>query len=301
MKILIYRSAKPVNNSLSAGGCHVLKRDWINYGEPMNEDTTIKERLPKAHLYFTIRELLIIAFLALLAVLTGTFAPKYLHLGDGGIVPTITHGILKLPGPGTGLMIFGGALCFCLVLGLMLIKKPWTAVVMSVLIIAIDLLIGQETVSAIPLNIHSLDVILFIAIIIEVLAMLSWEKPPLKYGVPVILAGLGAITLFVYLSGQDKIGYVIIAILAFCFALIFYRYPVKYLAACAIANMYYILHFWIFCGDSVAARFPATPILIPVILCAGIVGGVLFATAAYGVDMLLKCYVGDDSEDSRTS
>jgi hypothetical protein len=267
----------------------------------MNENTTHKEKLPKPHLYFTPRELLIIGFLAFLAVLTGTFAPKYLHLGDGGIVPTITHTILKLPGPGTGLMFFGGALCFWLILGLLLIKKPWTAAVMSVLVIALDLLIGQESVSAIPMSVHSLDVILFIGIIIEVLAMLSWEKPPLKYVVPGILAGLGAITLLVYLSGQNKTGYVILAILAFCYALIFYRYPMKYLAAGAIATMYYILHFWMFCGDSLAARFPATPVLIPIILCAGIVGGVLFATAAYGIDMLLKIYMDHDSGKTKIS
>jgi chromate transport protein ChrA len=145
------------------------------------------------------------------------------------------------------------------------------------------------------MSVHSLDVILFIAIIIEVLALLSWDKPLLKYIIPVILAVLGAITLFVYLSGQDKIGYVIIAILAFCFALVFYRYPMKFLAACAIANMYYILHFWMFCGDSLAARFPATPVLVPIILCAGIVGGFLFTTAAYGVDMLMKSYMDQDS------
>lgn len=264
----------------------------------MTQEIKQKERTSKPAIYFTIRELSIIFMLAILAALSGTFAPKDLHLGDGGLVPTLTHGILKLPGPGTGLMFFGGALCLFLVLGMLLVKKPWTAITISVIVIALDLLIGQETVSAIPMSFHSLDVIFILAIIIELLPLLSWEKPPLQYIVPAILACLGASALLLYVSGQDKIGYLIIAFIAFCYTIICYKYPMKYLLAGMIATMYYILHFWIFCGNSLAAGFPASPLLIPLILCAGAVGGALFTTAAYVIDILIRTYTGQGYGDA---
>jgi hypothetical protein len=270
----------------------------------MNKEQTLQERIAKLTGYYSLREGGIIAILAILAVFSGIYAPKYLL--PGGSVPTLMHTILKLPGPGAGIMVFGGTLCFCLVLGLLLINKPGTAVVMSLLVIAIDLLIGQQPVSAVSLNFHSLDVILFVAIIIEILALLPLDKVPLKYVMPILLAGLGTITLYLFITGQAKmgengaaatdfpLGYVIIAILALCYAIICYRYPVKYLAACAIANMYYILHFWLFFGKSFAVRFPAAPDIILVLLCVAAVGGVLFATAAYGIDLLLKMYMGTE-------
>jgi hypothetical protein len=273
----------------------------------MNEELTIKDKLSKIIGYFPFREWVIIAFLAILAVISGVYAPTYLL--PGGSVPTLMHAVMKLPGPGAGIMVFGGTLCFSLVLGLLLIKKPGTAVVMSLLVIAIDLLIGKQPVIVVSLNLHSLDVILFVAIIIELLALLSWDKAPSKYVMPLLMAGLGVITLYLFLTGQAKmpgsatatdfpIGYVVVGILALCYAIICYCYPVKYLAACAIANMYYILHFWLFFGDSFASRFPASPDIIPVLLCVATVGGVLFATAAYGVDLIWKSYAGQSSGDA---
>ena len=271
----------------------------------MNEELINKEKISKLSGYFSFREWIIIVSLAILAVLTGVYAPTYLL--PGGSVPTLMHAVMKLPGPGAGIMVFGGTLCFSLVLGLLLIKKPGTAVTMSLLIIAIDLLVGKQPVSAVSLNLHSLDVILFVAILIEILALLSWEKAPLKYIMPILLGGLGAITFYLFFTGQAKmgesgamatvfpLGYVIIAMVALCYAIICYRYPVKYLAVCVIANMYYILHFWLFFGKSFATRFPAAPDIILVLLCVAAVGGVIFATAAYGVDMLWKMYSGTEN------
>jgi hypothetical protein len=265
---------------------------------------TIKENVSKLSGYFSFREWIIIACLAILAVITGVYAPVYLLPGGG--VPTLMHQIMKLPGPGAGIMVFGGTLCFSLVLGLLLIKKPGTAIVISLLVIAIDLLMGKQPVVVVSLNLHSLDVILFVAVIIEILALFSWEKTPLKYVMPVLLAGLGAITFCLFSTGQAKmsggavatvfpIGYVITAILALCYAVICYRYPVRYLAACAIANMYYILHFWLFFGKSFAVQFPTAPDITLVLLCVAAVGGVLFATAAYGVNKLSKVYGGAEN------
>ncbi len=196
-------------------------------------------------------------------------------------------------------MVFGGILCFWLVLGLLLVKKPGTAVVMSLLVIAIDLLTAGETAT-----VQTLDVLLFVAIIIEVISLLPVEKSPLKNVMPVLLAVLGAIILFLLVTGAAKVGengsaatefplgYAVIGILALCYAFVCYRYPVKYLAACAIANMYYMLHFWLFWGVTFADRLPVSPDIVPVLLCVAATGGVLFATAAYGIVLLTNLYGG---------
>jgi len=251
----------------------------------------------KSTAYFSFRELGIIALLAVMAVLSGTYAPMYLL--PGGSIGGFVHGFLVLPGPGAGVLIFGGILCFWLTLGLLFIKKPGTAIVISLLVIAIDLLVGQQAVS-----IHAIDVVLFVAIIVEILAVLPLEEAPWKHIVPVVLAILGAITLFLFITGQAKmgengaaatafpLGYVVIGMISLCYAVICYRYPAKYLSACAIANMYYILHFWLFWGASFGARFPVSLDIIPVLLCVAAVGGVVFATVAYLIDLLWKMYLG---------
>lgn len=279
----------------------------MNSGDEHMTFEKISENLKRYVNYFTFRDLVIIFFLAILAVITGTFAPDY--IAQGG-VPTIMHGILKLPGPGAGIMLFGGTLCFSFVLGLLLIRKPRTAVVMSLLVIAMDLVIGKQAVVVVSMNFYSLIIILVIAVMIEGLARLHWENRPLKLVIPVVLAGLGLITLYLFLTGQVKmpggataattfpIGYVITALLALAFAIICYRYPLKYFAGCAIATMYYILHFWLFFGKSFASSFPASPDIIPVLFCVAAVGGVLFAALAYGIDTLGKIYFGMDKSGS---
>lgn len=256
--------------------------------------------------YFTVSQLGIILVLSVLAAVSGALVPSYLFPDNR--ISDIVYGILAMPGPGAGVLIFGGILCFWLVLGLRLLKKPGTAVVMSMLIIAIDLLIGGETAS-----VQTLDVLLFVALIIEVLAMLPFGKAPLANVMPVVLGGLGAITLLLVFAGEARVGengtaatgfpfgYVVIGILALCYAAVCYRYPVKYLSACAFANMYYMLHFWLFWGASFAARFPATLDLIAVLLCVAAVGGILSATVAYGIDLLVKKYTGHRQGDAGIS
>lgn len=260
---------------------------------------TGKEKKPTG--YFSFRELGIIALLSILAVFSGTYAPVYLL--PGGSISGFVHGFLMLPGPGAGVFVIGGILCFWLVLGLLLVKKRGTAVVMSLLVVAIDLLIGTQAIS-----IHAIDVIVIVAVIIEILTMLPLENTPLKYVTPALLAVFGATTLLLFLAGQAKmgengalatsfpLGYVVISLVALCYAVICYRHPAKYLAASAIANMYYILHFWLFWGSSFAGRVPVALDIIPVLLCVAAVGGVLFASGAYAIDLLVKAY--SKTEDS---
>ena len=269
-----------------------------------NTDMAGTEKKPTS--YFSFGELGIIALLAVLAVLSGTYAPQYL-LG-GGDLSGFVYGNLKLPGPGAGVLVFGSILCFWLMLGLLIVKKPGTAMVMSVIVIALNLFISGEIAT-----VQALDVILFVAAIIEVLVLLPFGKAPLNYAMPVLMAGLGTITLFLAFAGQAKVGengaavtglppgYVIIGILALCYAIVCYRYPVDCFAACAGANMYYILHFWLFWGTSFAGRLPVSPDIIPVLFCGTAVGGVLAATGAYGIDLIRVRYAGHSAGNVRIS
>jgi hypothetical protein len=261
----------------------------------MTNEKITNDRFRRIREYFSPKEWGIIVLLSVLTVIIGTVLPRYLVADGKGIMPAFVHGILKFPSPSAGFIVFGGLLCFWFILGLLLIRKPWTAIVMSILVMAIDFLIGQQPVPITPTNLHSLDAIMLVAIIIEILTLFSWEKSPLKYVMPVILAGFGAIILFVYftVSGQDRIGYVLIAILAFGYAVVCYQHPLKFLAAGTIASMCYLGHFWIFFSASVKTlNWSPTMDITLVHLCIVAVGGALFATVAYGVEKLLKSYTG---------
>ena len=260
----------------------------------------------KSTSYFSFMELGIIGLLAVLAVISGTYVPQYLLAG--GDLSGFVYGTLVLPGPGAGVLVFGSILCFWLILSLLLVQKPGTAIVISVIVIALNLFISGETAT-----IQALDALLIVAAIIEVLVLLPFGNVPLKYAMPVLMTGLGAITLFLAITGQAKVGesgtaatgfplgYVTIGILALCYAIVCYRYPVDYFAACAGANMYYILHFWLFWGTSFAGRLPVSPDIIPVLFCVTAVGGLLAATGAYGTDLLCKRYAGHSSGNVRIS
>jgi len=246
-------------------------------------------------IYFTVREIGILVLLSVLAALTGALVPSYLFPEDR--VSAIVYGALGLPGPGAGVLIFGSILCFWLVLGLLVIKKTGSAVVMSVLIIAIDLLFGQQSVT-----LNTLDVFVFVALILEIVSLLPKKKMVLDRALPVVLSGLGAYTLFLVITGRAKTGetdvavtgfpagYVIIGILALLFGIVCYRYPVRYFFGGAVANMYYALHFWLFWGISFGDRLPVSPEVIPVIFCIAGTGGGFLAAAAYGIDLTLQMY-----------
>jgi hypothetical protein len=244
-------------------------------------------------IYFNLKELGLILLLSVLAAVSGALVPSYLF--PEGTISDFVYATLGLPGPGAGVLVFGSILCFWLLVGLILVKKPGTAVAMAVAIIAFDLLFGNQVVV-----LQIMDVLLFVALIIEAICLLPADRQPWKNILPVCLAGLGLVTLALALFGQAKQGeadiavtqfplvYYIFGILGLCYALICYRYPVKYLLAAGIANMYYILHFWLFWGDGFASRFPPDPAMIPVLLLVVLLGGVLSASMAYGVKLILK-------------
>jgi hypothetical protein len=251
---------------------------------------------PENSIYFNLKELGIILVLSLLAAVSGALVPSVLF--PEGRISDIVYGTLKLPGPGAGVLIFGGILCFWLLLGLILVKKPGTAAAMSMVLIAFDLLFGSQTVI-----IQSLDVLFIVAIIIEAVCLIPVERMPWKNILPFCLAVLSLMTLVLMLLGQAKQGetdiplaqfpmvYCIFGLLGLCFAFICYRYPVNYLVAAGLANMYYMLHFWLFWGDGFASRFPPDLAMVPVLLLVALLGGVISASAAYGLELLRDRYL----------
>ena len=249
-------------------------------------------------IYFTLREMGFIIVLSVLAAMSGALVPSWLFPEDR--ISDFVYGVLGLPGPGAGVFIFGGILCFWLLAGLILVKKP--AVAMSVVIIAFDLLFGNQVIL-----LQTIDVLLFVALIIEALCLLPADSKPWKYMLPVLFTILSIVTLSLAFLGQAKQGesdsivtqfpvvYCIFGILGLCYALICYRYPVQFFLAAGIANMYYMLHFWLFWGDGFASRFPPDPAMIPVLLLGALLGGVVSASVASGVDLLRKIYRGTDT------
>jgi len=251
------------------------------------------ETIPGEGVYFSIKEIGIILALSVLAALTGALVPSYLF--PEGTISSFVYDTLSLPGPGAGVFVFGSILCFWLLIGLILVKKPGTAVAMATVLVAIDLLFGIQAVI-----IQSLDVLLIVAIIIEVVCHFMQQHTVWDYFPPAALAVLSVITLVIALSGhaeqgeenlplaQFPAGYCIFAILGLCCAFLCYRYPGKYFVAAGLANMYYLLHFWLFWGDDFASRFPPDPAMVPVLLLVVLVGGIIAASAAYCIEYLLK-------------
>ncbi|MDD1694213.1 MAG: hypothetical protein LUQ71_05765 [Methanoregula sp.] len=244
-------------------------------------------------IYFSLGELGLILLLSVLAALTGAIIPSLLF--PEGKISDFVYTTLGLPGPGAGVFVFGSILCFWLLTGLVLVKKPGTAVAMSVVIIAFDLLLGTQVVL-----VQTMDVLLFVALIIEAACIFPVERGPGKNILPVILALSGTTTIITALIGQAKLGeadsvvtgfpwsYYLFGILGICSAYFCYRYPVRYLVAAGLANMYYMLHFWFFWGEEFASRFPPDPMVIPVLLLIAAIGGVIAASAAYGIDRLFN-------------
>jgi hypothetical protein len=271
-----------------------LFRNWINKGEDMSDT----RKTPTG--FFSFPELGFMGLLAILAVVSGTYGPQYLL--PGGSTSGFVYSFLNLPGPGAGVLIFGGITCFWLILALIILKKPWTAIVVSIIIIAMNLLIAEE------LNFATLDVILVVALIIEGLCLLPVDRKPWSSLIPILLVILGLITLMVLVVGQAKTGedgalatgfspgYAFFGILSLVFALICYRYPSRYLVAGGIANIYYLLHFWLFWGEDGGTRFPVSLDIIPVLVLVALTGGILFSMVACGVELLYRSYTGESEE-----
>ena len=215
-------------------------------------------------IYFSLMEIGLIIALSALAALTGALVPSYFF--PEGRLSEYVYGMLKLPGPGAGVLVFGSILCFWFLLGLILVKKPGTAAAMATVLIAFDLLFGNQVVI-----IQSLDVLFIAAIIIEAVFLFMAAESSWKYFLPLALMMLSLVTLGIALLGLAKLGedniplaqfptvYYVFGILGLCYAVICYRYPGKYFVAAGLANMYYMLHFWLFWGDDFASRFPRIP------------------------------------------
>jgi hypothetical protein len=106
----------------------------------MTENLNFNNLWEKISGYFTRNELIIILILAILAYLTGTYGLNYILPGGPG--SGFVHGFLKLPGPGTGIFNVSAFTCLWLVLGLLIIKKPGTALLIAVLIMIFGLAIS---------------------------------------------------------------------------------------------------------------------------------------------------------------
>jgi hypothetical protein len=248
---------------------------------------------PADTIYFTLQELGVIIALSVLAALSGALVPSWIF-PDTTISDFVYSG-LGLPGPGAGEVVFGGILCFWLLLGLFLVKKPGTAFAMAIILIAIDLMAGSQA-----LVIQTLDVLVFVALIIEAISQIPFvERRPWSYLLPACLLVLGITTLAIAILGCATTGemdtavtglpwsYYLFGILGLVCAFICCRYQVRYLLAAGLASMYYMLHFWLFWGSGFAARFPPDPVMIPVLFLAALLSGVVSAAAAYGISRVL--------------
>ena len=100
----------------------------------MTEEKSLKERITG---YFTRNDLLIIVGLAVIAFLTSSFALNSILPGGPG--PGFVHGFMKLPGPGTGIFNVSAFICLWLVLGILLVKKPGTVILIAALILIFTL------------------------------------------------------------------------------------------------------------------------------------------------------------------
>jgi hypothetical protein len=106
----------------------------------MTENPNFNNPWQKISGYFTRNELIIILILAVLAFLTSTYGLNYVLPGGPGA--GFVHGFLKLPGPGTGIFNVSAFVCLWLVLGLLIIKKPGTALLIAALIMIFGLAIA---------------------------------------------------------------------------------------------------------------------------------------------------------------
>ena len=256
-------------------------------------------------IYFTLPELAAIIVIAALAAASGALVPSWLF--PEGRVAAIAYGWLGLPGPGAGVLIFGSILCFWLLAGRILVGKPGTAAAIAIAIMAIDLLFGSQAVL-----VQVLDAILIVAVIIEAVLLLPVVPPSWNRVLPAGLAALSLYTLVIAAAGMATAGeadaavpgipygYYLFGIAGLCIAAGITRIPPALTLAAGIANLYYLLHFWLFWGTSFAGRFPPDPAMIPVLALVVLEGGAAAAAAAVAAtgiaDRLRKpaCRTGND-------
>jgi hypothetical protein len=263
----------------------------------MTDETTSANRINRIKDYFSPQELGIILAIAVIAFLTSSYGLAYILPGGGG--SSFVHGFLKLPGPGAGIFISSAFTCLWLVLSLLLIKKPGTAIVIAVLITLITIALGLVMKGALRID----YLLILVAIIIECAGLLPLEKRPWKFVFPSLLSLMGIITLALMLTGNAKtgengaaatvfpLGYAVTGILALALAVLLVSYPsTKYIIGAGCAEVFYIVFCWLFNGKSGFATWVPVAPAIPPLMTFAFVCGALMAAVAYGIWMLWETY-----------
>ena len=263
----------------------------------MAEEPTLSDWTRKVTGYFTQQELLIILVLAVIAFLTASFGLSHILPGSGA--SSFVHGFLKLPGPGAGIFIGSAFTCVWLVLGLLLIKKPGTAILMAALIIVFSLLMSLARAGNVRLD----YLMLLVAIIIECAGLLPFEKKPWRFFFPTLVSLMGLFTLALMLTGNAKmgengaaatvfpLGYAVSGILAIAIGVILWMYPrSKYIIGAGCAEVFYIVFCWLFNGKSGFATWVPVAPAIPALLTFSFVCGAVMAAIAYGAYLLWNTY-----------
>jgi|WetSurMetagenome_2_1015567.scaffolds.fasta_scaffold07111_7 hypothetical protein len=265
----------------------------------MTEEITLKERLTKITGYFSKQDWGIIVLLAIVAFATVSYGLKYIL--PGGSAPGLVHGFLKLPGPGAGIFIGSAFSCIWLVLALLLVRKPGTALTVTILTVIMGGIAALVTGGDMRFSMLAIAV----ALIIEGIGLLPIEKKPYQYIFPPVIGIMGLITLALWLTGNAKmgengaastvfpLGYAVTGIIAVALAVICWFYPMRYLTGAGFAEVFYIAFCWTFNGKTgLFTWVPATP-AIPALLTFAMVCGASMAFLAYAVYLLVRTYKGE--------
>jgi hypothetical protein len=251
----------------------------------------------KISTHFTHRELILILVLAAIAFMTTSFGLN--HILPGGSAAGFVHGFLNLPGPGAGVFISSAFACLWLVLGLLIVRKTGTAILIS----AVTMLMGLCMVLAHVGTVRIDYLAIMVAIIIECAGMLPLEQKPWRFVFPALAAVFGGITLVLMLTGNARmgedgaiatvfpLGYAVSAILALGLAIILWFYPsAKYIIGAGCAEVFYIVFCWLYNGKGgFGSWVPVVP-AIPALLSFAFVCGAVMAVIAYGANLLWNMY-----------
>ena len=260
--------------------------------------------------YFTLSEWIIIISIAAVASLIYVFGfPSLLPGGDSS---TFAHGFLKMPGPGAGIVVASGYLCFWMILGAIRIKKSGTAILILLMIAAMlnsaKLVYTIQTVGNLC-DFFILVLMIGMALILELMVVLPLENKPWRFIFPSILGILGLVTLILMITGNAKmgedgitatffpLGYAASGIFALGFSIICFSYPTaRYIVGAGIAQMFFISFAWMFrgmtgfAGKSGFASWAPVPLAVPALLTFACACGAVMAALAYGVCMLWDTY-----------
>ncbi|MDD3407173.1 MAG: hypothetical protein PHP13_03730 [Methanomicrobium sp.] len=252
--------------------------------------------------YFSFKELGTMLLFAIFAVAVIIYLPAYVL--PTGTIHGFVSGIMMLP-EGAGVIIFGATPCFFIILSMLLINKPWAGILTSLLIIAVILLTSGYSA------LHTVDVYLIAAIIIEFAFLINEKNKIWKDIVPTLLALLSIFILMQVIFRENIYAgilpanffpfyYLIFAIVGLICAILCRFYLYRYVIAGGIANIYFLCHYFIFWGTD--GLFSALPSLssIPVLLLIALSGGVLAGLAAYFFKFILNNFILRIKDDIST-